>query len=146
MRFTTDLTCGTCGEGHLALLRCSGCKLVFYCTKEHQKMSWRSHKPECHRIQEWRKQQANEPEESRIEPTPAGVIGKIIKLYRLRWSLDLELCDLQSLPMELIFLSSKLTRSLRQNDLKFLCPSVLSTLRTLHQLDLRFISFLRCTS
>ena len=145
MRFTTNLTCSTCGEGQ-RLFRCSGCKVVLYCLKEHQKMSWRSHKPESH--QEWRKQQANGPEESRIEPTPPWVIGRTLECKRRRnhWGLDLEWCELKSLPMELIFLSSKLTRSLRQNDLKFLCPSVLSTLRTLHQLDLRFISFLRCTS
>lgn len=30
-----------------ALLRCSRCKEVFYCTRDHQKMDWSSHKTHC---------------------------------------------------------------------------------------------------
>lgn len=30
-----------------ALLRCGGCKIVFYCSKEHQKQHWRLHKKLC---------------------------------------------------------------------------------------------------
>ena len=103
-------------------------------------MSWRSHKPESH--QEWRKQQANGPEESRIEPTPPWVIGRTLECKRRRnnWGLDLEWCELKSLPMELILLVPTLTTiSLRCNYLMFLAPSVLSALVGLQHLNLRYM-------
>jgi hypothetical protein len=31
----------------ISQLRCSGCRLVFYCTKDHQKKDWKSHKHTC---------------------------------------------------------------------------------------------------
>ncbi len=30
-----------------ANLRCSGCLIVFYCCKDHQKIHWKEHKQEC---------------------------------------------------------------------------------------------------
>jgi hypothetical protein len=43
------LGCKICGkEGNL--LRCSRCKLVKYCTKEHQLSDWPEHKLECARM------------------------------------------------------------------------------------------------
>ncbi|CAB9531678.1 expressed unknown protein [Seminavis robusta] len=37
--------CGVCGLQ--AELRCSRCKLIHYCCKEHQKVDWRVHKKNC---------------------------------------------------------------------------------------------------
>eukprot|EP00026_Physarum_polycephalum_P019372 Phypoly_transcript_21352.p1 GENE.Phypoly_transcript_21352~~Phypoly_transcript_21352.p1 ORF type:complete len:164 (+),score=30.99 Phypoly_transcript_21352:32-493(+) len=31
---------------------CSGCKGIFYCSKEHQKSDWKAHKPLCTKIQQ----------------------------------------------------------------------------------------------
>lgn len=28
-------------------MRCSGCRLVFYCSQEHQKSDWKNHKLQC---------------------------------------------------------------------------------------------------
>ena len=37
--------CAVCGK--LAKALCSGCKHIFYCSREHQKKHWASHKEEC---------------------------------------------------------------------------------------------------
>ncbi|GCB62219.1 hypothetical protein scyTo_0014460 [Scyliorhinus torazame] len=41
-----DQSCGLCGKMEKLLL-CGGCKRSFYCSKEHQKMDWKKHKPVC---------------------------------------------------------------------------------------------------
>lgn len=41
--------CAFCGVGG-RLLRCSGCKLTYYCTKEHQKQDWKKHRKLCQSI------------------------------------------------------------------------------------------------
>ncbi|XP_046401472.1 egl nine homolog 1 [Ischnura elegans] len=42
----SPLRCEQCGlEDHL--LRCSRCRTVYYCSKEHQKQHWKKHKPVC---------------------------------------------------------------------------------------------------
>jgi uncharacterized C2H2 Zn-finger protein len=41
--------CVVCGRDD-RLLRCSRCKSVFYCTKEHQKLDWKRHKRLCPRL------------------------------------------------------------------------------------------------
>ena len=33
-----------------ATLKCSACKSVFYCSKEHQRLDWRTHKVDCPRL------------------------------------------------------------------------------------------------
>ncbi|XP_058796793.1 egl nine homolog 1 isoform X2 [Phymastichus coffea] len=38
--------CEVCGKSD-RLLRCSRCKSIFYCTKEHQKLDWKRHKRQC---------------------------------------------------------------------------------------------------
>jgi WD40 repeat protein len=44
---TPKKSCAVCGlEGHL--LRCSRCKSCWYCTKEHQRDDWPTHKLTCH--------------------------------------------------------------------------------------------------
>ncbi|KAL3285940.1 hypothetical protein HHI36_000458 [Cryptolaemus montrouzieri] len=40
------VSCALCGYRE-DLLRCSRCKLIFYCSKEHQKKHWKKHKAEC---------------------------------------------------------------------------------------------------
>lgn len=40
--------CAVCGSRENAL-RCSRCKLVYYCSKLHQRQDWRRHKPACGR-------------------------------------------------------------------------------------------------
>lgn len=42
-------TCGVCGEP--ADLKCSACKLVSYCGKEHQKNDWKNHKTLCRPVE-----------------------------------------------------------------------------------------------
>ncbi|XP_023326741.1 uncharacterized protein LOC111700149 isoform X2 [Eurytemora carolleeae] len=43
-----QVPCGDCVVcGRLAKAACSGCKHVFYCTREHQKKDWTSHKDSC---------------------------------------------------------------------------------------------------
>ncbi len=37
--------CVVCG--HLARTFCSSCKHVFYCSREHQRSHWRTHKEDC---------------------------------------------------------------------------------------------------
>lgn len=41
----SDLKCAECNEP--AELKCSGCKLVSYCCKDHQKKHWKEHKALC---------------------------------------------------------------------------------------------------
>ena len=42
---TEGTTCVVCGNE--ASLRCGGCKITNYCSKEHQKIDWRNHKKQC---------------------------------------------------------------------------------------------------
>ena len=42
--------CGICKRGEMcgvALSKCSGCKMTYYCSKEHQKRAWKVHKHAC---------------------------------------------------------------------------------------------------
>jgi hypothetical protein len=39
--------CQGCGKCNAKLLRCSGCRNVFYCSRECQHQQWREHKPLC---------------------------------------------------------------------------------------------------
>lgn len=41
--------CNFCGTGDGFLMKCSGCKKVSYCSKEHQKSDWKLHKLLCER-------------------------------------------------------------------------------------------------
>lgn len=42
----TQTKCVVCNKSD-KLLRCSQCKIVFYCTKEHQRRDWKRHKAFC---------------------------------------------------------------------------------------------------
>lgn len=44
-----QVECVVCGCRE-KLLRCSRCKSVVYCTKEHQKLDWKRHKIQCNEI------------------------------------------------------------------------------------------------
>ena len=33
------------------LKQCAGCRVVYYCCHEHQKLDWKRHKPICKRVQ-----------------------------------------------------------------------------------------------
>ncbi|XP_066936328.1 egl nine homolog 1-like [Clytia hemisphaerica] len=39
--------CEYCGSAENKLFRCARCKLVYYCNRNHQKLHWQLHKPEC---------------------------------------------------------------------------------------------------
>lgn len=41
----SDTVCAECGKQ--AELKCSACKLVTYCCKDHQKKHWKTHKNLC---------------------------------------------------------------------------------------------------
>ncbi|TGZ37642.1 uncharacterized protein [Temnothorax longispinosus] len=43
--------CKRFGDG-VSLKRCSNCKMISYCSKEHQKQHWKQHKPLCKAIQD----------------------------------------------------------------------------------------------
>lgn len=52
-----DLPCGDCLVcGQLAKALCSGCKHVFYCSRDHQKKDWSAHKDNCKELSKlpWR--------------------------------------------------------------------------------------------
>lgn len=50
---TTFLCCKVCGKFEDAkLMRCSACKEVLYCSKQHQKQDWKVHRPSCRFVQE----------------------------------------------------------------------------------------------
>ena len=45
--FSESRACALCGKHDGRLLQCSGCESVSYCSKEHQKADWKSHKKLC---------------------------------------------------------------------------------------------------
>lgn len=47
-KMSSQPACGFCGAAE-KLQRCGQCKLVLYCSKEHQKSDWKRHKNECRR-------------------------------------------------------------------------------------------------
>jgi hypothetical protein len=47
---TKSTPCSICKNP--ATSRCSGCNLSYYCSKDCQKIDWKSHKPECKKNQE----------------------------------------------------------------------------------------------
>ena len=54
--------CMFCGAG--ASLRCSACKLVYYCCKDHQKKHWKEHKKKCKKK---KKKKKENPPKSRVD-------------------------------------------------------------------------------
>lgn len=45
-----EATCGSChrwATEDTPLSLCSGCKLIYYCSKDCQRKAWKSHKPVC---------------------------------------------------------------------------------------------------
>lgn len=46
--------CGKCSDTKGHLLRCSGCKTVRYCSREHQTQDWAQHKIICSKIKKLR--------------------------------------------------------------------------------------------
>jgi len=48
------MVCAACGShsgpNGQSLLRCKGCKNIFYCSKEHQELDWPNHKPACREL------------------------------------------------------------------------------------------------
>jgi len=46
-----SLSCVVCSISNEKLLRCSQCKCVFYCSREHQKIDWKKHKSQCFKYQ-----------------------------------------------------------------------------------------------
>jgi len=134
----TELTCSTCGEGRKELFRCSGCKVVLYRSQAHQKKSWRSHKPECLRIQDWRKESAGTGEA--FQETPPWAIRRIIECNRNNQDLlDMDDLSLKFLPSELILLAPRLKKvTFRYNSLTYPSTSVLSSLTELRHLDFRY--------
>ncbi|XP_065563318.1 egl nine homolog 1-like [Artemia franciscana] len=44
-----NIGCVLCGNSH-QLFRCARCRNVLYCSKEHQKLHWRIHKPQCYDV------------------------------------------------------------------------------------------------
>lgn len=42
-------SCAYCNKSSVELLRCSGCRNAFYCSKECQRAHWKTHKQQCTR-------------------------------------------------------------------------------------------------
>jgi hypothetical protein len=40
-------SCDYCQKSGSDLQKCSGCKIAFYCSREHQKKAWGEHKIQC---------------------------------------------------------------------------------------------------
>ena len=54
---TEQQMCNVCGKIGVALSRCSKCKVVFYCGREHQLSDWPAHKSQCRVIRKSREAQ-----------------------------------------------------------------------------------------
>ncbi|KAL3472688.1 hypothetical protein BJX99DRAFT_234978 [Aspergillus californicus] len=61
--------CGRCGKSD-DLLRCTGCKAIFYCSRDHQVADRDSHKAACKKVVSTRKE--CQLEETEIRNTPGG--------------------------------------------------------------------------
>jgi hypothetical protein len=63
-----------------ATSRCSACKEVFYCSVEHQRADWKSHKSDCERRRAARARVTLEKEKAQqnlpVEPGFCGIHGK----------------------------------------------------------------------
>ena len=46
--------CEVCKKSDIKLLRCSKCRSVYYCTKEHQQTDWKTHKTVCGQLEKKR--------------------------------------------------------------------------------------------
>ena len=42
-----NVFCEKCGIYSIKLYACKGCRVVYYCSKKHQKKDWKSHKQDC---------------------------------------------------------------------------------------------------
>ena len=45
-----EKTCNICRKENDSMLRCSGCKKVFYCNVLCQRKDWKNHKQECKKV------------------------------------------------------------------------------------------------
>lgn len=81
--YTVCELCGTFDN----LLVCSGCKAAYYCSKEHQKTHWKTHKLRCSGSKTGRKSKKGE------NGTTSGTSGKIESCHnRLTHDKNEELC------------------------------------------------------
>ncbi|XP_044747045.1 egl nine homolog 1 isoform X2 [Coccinella septempunctata] len=58
MNSSNIISCAVCGHTD-KLYSCSRCKLIFYCSKEHQKKDWKKHKVDCGKPSENRNTEGN---------------------------------------------------------------------------------------
>ena len=62
---TVDKNCNACGKDDPAnVLKCIGCKAIFYCCKECQNSDWKNHKAQCRNIKAVREK---DKDKSKIE-------------------------------------------------------------------------------
>ncbi|SCZ97527.1 BZ3500_MvSof-1268-A1-R1_Chr4-3g07231 [Microbotryum saponariae] len=87
------LRCSTCHVNEMemnvkqALLQCSGCRVVRYCSKVCQKSDWKDHKPECDAMKRWKVQGTERSTASKSSEFPDT---RIRALARVLWKFDKE--------------------------------------------------------
>ncbi|KDE06515.1 hypothetical protein MVLG_03166 [Microbotryum lychnidis-dioicae p1A1 Lamole] len=87
------LRCSTCHVNEMemnvkqALLQCSGCRVVRYCSKACQKSDWKDHKPECDAMNRWKVQGTERSTASKSSEFPDT---RIRALARVLWKFDKE--------------------------------------------------------
>jgi hypothetical protein len=59
--------CGVCGRQQ-NLLRCASCKVIQYCSRDHQVADRTNHKPACNTVKKYRKQYDHEEQALSIHP------------------------------------------------------------------------------
>ena len=63
--------CAVCHTSEGRLMRCTGCQLTYYCSKEHQKEHWKDHRLQC-RLEKKRREEREREKEREKEREEGG--------------------------------------------------------------------------
>ncbi|KAF7989022.1 hypothetical protein HCN44_007332 [Aphidius gifuensis] len=85
-------TCPVCGNE--AKLRCAGCKIIYYCSQDHQRKDWTKHKSSCNNI--WKVESNDELGRHLIATRDIDIDDLILSELPLTWGpsihSDLRIC------------------------------------------------------